>query len=165
MWYVPLVQRTCSLLLMFLLMLPTFTCIQQRHLLLMAQLGLFTCWRIQGPAAILMVSVQRHQIQVASAKQRRQHDLLIFSESGSHLFCQFTDVPSILPKIYFSFLFFFFNQSSILYTSLYTCQSQLPNSAHHNPLPTSVFPPWCPYVCSLHLCLNFCPANRFYFSF
>ena len=26
-----------------------------------------------------------------------------------------------------------------------------------NPLAT--FPPWCPYVCSLHLCLNFCPAN------
>ena len=22
-------------------------------------------------------------------------------------------------------------------------------------------PPWYPYVCSLHLCLNFCPANRF----
>ena len=23
------------------------------------------------------------------------------------------------------------------------------------------FPPWCPYVCSLHLCLYFCPANWF----
>ena len=23
------------------------------------------------------------------------------------------------------------------------------------------FPRWCPYVCSLHLCLYFCPANRF----
>ena len=29
------------------------------------------------------------------------------------------------------------------------------------PLPFTAFPPWCPYVCSLHLCLNFCPANRF----
>ena len=57
--------------------------------------------------------------------------------------------------------FFFFNQSSILYTSVYTCQSQSPNSAHHHPHPTVVFPPWCPYVCSLHLCLNFCPANQF----
>ena len=25
----------------------------------------------------------------------------------------------------------------------------------------ATFPPWCPYVCSLHLCLYFCPANRF----
>ena len=23
------------------------------------------------------------------------------------------------------------------------------------------FPPWCPYICSLCLCLNFCPANQF----
>ena len=29
------------------------------------------------------------------------------------------------------------------------------------PPPPAVFPPWCPYVCSLHLCLKFCPANRF----
>ena len=29
------------------------------------------------------------------------------------------------------------------------------------PPPTTAFPPWCPYVCSLHLCLNFYPANRF----
>ena len=27
--------------------------------------------------------------------------------------------------------------------------------------PTTAFPPWCPYVCSLHLCLYFCPANQF----
>ena len=40
--------------------------------------------------------------------------------------------------------FFLFNQSSILYTSVYICQSQSPNSAHHHPHPTAVFPPWCP---------------------
>ena len=27
--------------------------------------------------------------------------------------------------------------------------------------PPAAFPPWCPYVCSLHLCLYFCPGNRF----
>ena len=27
--------------------------------------------------------------------------------------------------------------------------------------PPTTFPPWCPYVCSLHPCLYFCPANRF----
>ena len=29
------------------------------------------------------------------------------------------------------------------------------------PPPPATFHPWCPYVCSLHLCLYFCPANRF----
>ena len=28
-------------------------------------------------------------------------------------------------------------------------------------IPPPTFPPWCPYVCSLHLCLYFCLANRF----
>ena len=68
---------------------------------------------------------------------------------------------SLLSAIYLFIYLFIFNQSSILYTSLYTCQSRSPNSAHHHPHPTAVFPPWCPYICSLHLCLNFCPANRF----
>ena len=27
--------------------------------------------------------------------------------------------------------------------------------------PTPAFPPWCPYVCSLHLCLYLCLANQF----
>ena len=29
------------------------------------------------------------------------------------------------------------------------------------PTPPSIFPPWCPNVCSLHLCLHFCLANQF----
>ena len=29
------------------------------------------------------------------------------------------------------------------------------------PLPPTAFPPWCPYICSLHLCLYSCLANRF----
>ena len=44
---------------------------------------------------------------------------------------------------------------SILYILVYTCQSQSLNSSQ------SPFPPWCPYVCSLHLCLYFCLANKF----
>ena len=31
------------------------------------------------------------------------------------------------------------------------------NSFHHHPLPH-----WNPYICSLHLCLNFCFANKKY---
>ena len=38
---------------------------------------------------------------------------------------------------------------------MYICQSQSPTPAHHP------FPLWYPYVCSLHLCLNFRSANRF----
>ena len=71
------------------------------------------------------------------------------------------------------FFFFFFNlilfffytagsyQSSILYTSVYTCESQSPNSSHHHSHPATAFPPCCPYICSLHQCLYFCPENRF----
>ena len=33
---------------------------------------LFTCWRMQGLAAVVMVSVQQHSIQVASAKEAQQ---------------------------------------------------------------------------------------------
>ena len=65
---------------------------------------------------------------------------------------------------FLNFIFFYTAGSywlSILYILVYTCQSQSPNSAHHHPHPTAVFPPWCPYVCSLHLCLNFYPANWF----
>ena len=45
--------------------------------------------------------------------------------------------------------------SYLLHTVVYTCQSQFPNS-YHPP-----FPAWCPYTCSLCLCLYFCFANRF----
>ena len=34
------------------------------------------------------------------------------------------------------------------------------NSFHHHPLPL-----WNPYICSLHLCLSFCFANKKYTSF
>ena len=50
---------------------------------------------------------------------------------------------------------------TILYILVYICQSQSPNSSH--PL-TPTFSPWCPYVCSLHLCLYFCLANWFIYT-
>ena len=48
----------------------------------------------------------------------------------------------------------YFNLFSILYRVVYLCQSQSPNPSHPPP-------PWCPYICSLHLCFYFCFANRF----
>ena len=50
---------------------------------------------------------------------------------------------------------------SILFKVVYICQSHSPSSSHPA-LPTTPTPtPWCPYVCSVHLCLYFCFANRF----
>ena len=70
-----------------------------------------------------------------------------------------TTVPPGKPYLFFYTAGSY--QSSILYTSVYTCQSQSPNSAHHHPHNPVAFPPWCPCICSLHLFLNFCPANQF----
>ena len=61
--------------------------------------------------------------------------------------------------------FMFFNITKYRHLSMYTyicrylvhlqcCETTIPN-------PPTAFPPWCPYVCSVHLCLDFCPANWF----
>ena len=71
--------------------------------------------------------------------------------------------PATLIFFFSCFVCFFIQQvltsHQFVYTSVYTCQSLSPNSALHHPHLTAVFPPLCPYVHSLHLCLNFCPAN------
>ena len=66
-----------------------------------------------------------------------------------------------IPFLIYFLIFKFF----LISHQFYTRQPQSPNSAHHHPHPTAIFPPWCPYVCSLHLCLNFCPATRFIRTF
>ena len=43
--------------------------------------------------------------------------------------------------------------SYLFYTQQCICQSQSPNH------PTPPYPPWCPYICSLHLCLYVCFAD------
>ena len=40
---------------------------------------------------------------------------------------------------------------------MHICQSQSLNSSQPS------FPLWCPYVCSLHLCIYFCFANSFFY--
>jgi len=42
--------------------------------------------------------------------------------------------------------------------STYTCQSQSPNPSH------ALLSRWYPDVCSLHLCLSFCFANKFIYT-
>ena len=64
----------------------------------------------------------------------------------------------------FEFYLFFIQQ--VLISCLFyphQCIHVNPNHPIHpptTPIPHH-FPSWCPYVCSLHLCLYFCPANRF----
>ena len=63
----------------------------------------------------------------------------------------------------FNFIYFFIQQVLVSH-QFYThqCIHVNPNRPiHHTPTPPAAFPPWCPYVCSLHLCLNFCPTTRF----
>ena len=67
-----------------------------------------------------------------------------------------TQFISFFLNLFFLYSRFFL---SILYKLVYTCQSQSPNSSYHHHHPA--FPLWCPYVCSLHLCLCFCLANQF----
>ena len=80
---------------------------------------------------------------------------------------------SLMPQEYFLFYFIyfyfilfylFFIQQVLISHQFYThqCIHVNPNlPIHHTTTTPATFPPWCPYICSLHLCLYFCPANRF----
>ena len=75
-------------------------------------------------------------------------------------FCYFSILIYLfLVSLPHFFLFFLISHP------FYTHQSTHVNPdrpIHHTPTSTpATFPPWCPYVCPLHLCLNFCPANQF----
>ena len=89
--------------------------------------------------------------------------------------CSRSPAPASPPQLYlrssgirffffeFYFIYFFIQQVLISYAFYtYQCIHVNPNlPVHHTTSPPATFPPWCPYVCSLHLCLNFCPANWF----
>ena len=49
---------------------------------------------------------------------------------------------------------------SVGYIYIYIFPSQSPNSSHH-----LLFPRWSPYICSLHLCLNFCFVNKMWYIY
>ena len=55
-----------------------------------------------------------------------------------------------------------FHWLSLLYmvSVVYICQPHSPNSSPH----PRFSPPWCPYICSLHLCLYFCFANKIIYT-
>ena len=65
---------------------------------------------------------------------------------------------------FLNFILFFIQQVLISYPFYtYQCIHVSPNLPIHPTTTTTpaTFPPWCPYVCSLHLCLYFYPANQF----
>ena len=76
-----------------------------------------------------------------------------------------------LPSVWKLFFFFFWN--FILFYFLYSrfllvirfihisVYMSVPISQFITSPTPATFPAWCPYICSLHLCLYFCPANRF----
>ena len=63
----------------------------------------------------------------------------------------------------FNFIYFFKQQVLIIHFIHISVYVSIPISQFITPPPSppAAFPPWCPYVCSLHLCLYFCPANQF----
>ena len=68
--------------------------------------------------------------------------------------------------IFFEFYFIFLYSRFLLviYFIHISIYMSIPISQFIPPPPTTPpppLPPWCPYVCSLHLCLYFCLANRF----
>ena len=87
-----------------------------------------------------------------------------------HLSCGETarKLQGLYPSLFGVLVFFcfFFSQSSILYTSLYTCQSQSPNSGHPIPLHRS-FPPLvsiCLFSTSVSQLLPCNPVHLYHFS-
>ena len=84
--------------------------------------------------------------------------LLIFKA-----FSQLSPCSKVLAFYFFEFYFIFLYSRFLLvihfiHISVYM---SILISQFITPPPPATFPPWCPYVCSLHLCLYFCPANQF----
>ena len=106
----------------------------------------------------------RNMWQSVTSKARSEKELLLLPCSRSLFFFFFWLFLFFLWFFEFYFIYFFIQQvliSYLFYTYSCICQSQSPNSSHHHHPPPTTFPPWCPHICSLHLCLYFCPANRF----
>ena len=86
------------------------------------------------------------------------HDLQVFPSS---LWLPF----NLLLFYCFEFYFiYFFIQKVLISHPFYIHQCihvNLNHPIYHTTTPTAAFPPCCPYICSLHLCLNFCPADWF----
>ena len=99
--------------------------------------------------------------------QFEQSSLLILGKFSAHIFLILPFPHSLFFFFkFFNFILFIFLYSRFLlvinfihisvYMSIPIAQFITPHPQH-----PATFPIWCPYVCSLHLCLNFCLANWF----
>ena len=56
-----------------------------------------------------------------------------------------------------------YSRFSLVIYFIHSIYMSIPVSRFISPPPLS--PPWCPYICSLHLCLYFCFANKIIYTF
>ena len=105
---------------------------------------------------IVLVSVVE---QSGSAISIHISPLFLFPSRLSHhralnrvpeLYSRFSLAICFILSVYVCICVYIYNSIN----SVYVCQSQFSNPFH---LP---FPPWCPYICSLHLSLYFCFPNK-----
>ena len=81
-------------------------------------------------------------------------------------------VPDTLPAVFFwifEFYFIYFLYSMfllVIYFIHISVYMSIPVSQFITPPPhpPAAFPPWCSYVCSLHLCLYFCFVNKIVYT-
>ena len=81
-----------------------------------------------------------------------------------HLFtCLFAICMFYFFLNFISFIFLYSRFLLVIYFIHISVYMSIPISQFIPPPPPApaTFPPWCPYVCSLHLCLCFCPATWF----
>ena len=100
----------------------------------------------------------------SSWTRARTHVPCIGRRTPNH--CATREAPVVAIYLFIYFYTAGSYSLSILYILVYVCQYQSPNSSHHHHHPTPAFPPWCPYICSLHLCLFLpCkPVHLYHFS-
>ena len=81
-----------------------------------------------------------------------------FFSSVQHLHCSF-----FFEFYFILFIFLYSRFLLVIYFIHIRVYMSIPISQFITPPPPlpAALPPWCPYICSLHLCLYFCPANQF----
>ena len=130
---------------------------------------------VRGPLTVAASLVVEHRLQMCRLSNCGSRSNCgpscsaacgIFPDQGSNpcpLHCQADSQPLHHQgsPFFLNFILFIFLYSGfilVIYFIHISVYMSIPTSHF---IPPRHFPPWCPYVCSLHLCLCFCPANRF----
>ena len=64
---------------------------------------------------------------------------------------------------FLNFIYFLYSRLLVIHFIHISVYMSIPISQFITPPPPppATFPPWCPYICFLHLCFYSCPANQF----